>query len=166
MAIWSNYADSRPQWSRRQEGGFQLTHSLFCTTYSTIAILKINFIRSPYKPNAEIANIRMATTENTKSYCRYYSTAISQSKLPSRKEVTGMICEAVTAPWQQNEQTRRRYFCRGEVPHNAHQPTVTPWRYRGSERPWSLHLFDNCSHFFRAVEAQMWKERRRWKITS
>ena len=83
---------------RRQEGGFQLTHSLFCTTYSTIAISKINYIHSPYKLITEIANIRMATTESADSSYRHYSTAISQSKLPTRKEVTGMICGAVTAP--------------------------------------------------------------------
>ena len=34
--------------------------------------------------------------------------AISQSKLPSRKEGTGMISEAVTAPCQLNEQTRMK----------------------------------------------------------
>ena len=33
------------------------------------------------------------TTETTNSYCRHYSTAISQSKYPNRKEATGISRE-------------------------------------------------------------------------
>ena len=89
-------------------GRFSIDSLIFCIAYSTIAIRKIYFIHSPYKRKPEIANIRTATTEIANSYCRHYSTAISQSKLPSRKEAIGMICGAVTAPWQLNEQTRMK----------------------------------------------------------